>query len=55
MLREATNRMLADPRSKRFYKDFAAQWLRLAAINDTTPDTRLFPEYHLPENKLLKW
>jgi mono/diheme cytochrome c family protein len=55
VLREATNRMLADPRSKRFYKDFAAQWLRLAAINDTTPDTRLFPEYHLPENDLLKW
>jgi hypothetical protein len=55
MLRSQTERMLADPKSNRFYKDFAAQWLKLSAINDTTPDPRLFPEYHLPENDLLKW
>ncbi len=55
VLREQTERMLADPKAKRFYKDFSAQWLRLAAINDTTPDGKLFPEYHLPENDLLKW
>jgi len=55
VLREQTDRMLADPKSKRFYKDFAAQWLRLSAISDTTPDPKLFPEYHLPENDLLKW
>ncbi|MEI6257869.1 MAG: DUF1592 domain-containing protein, partial [Planctomycetota bacterium] len=55
VLREQTDRMLADPKAKRFYKDFAAQWLKLAAINDTTPDSKLFPEYHLPENDLLKW
>jgi hypothetical protein len=55
VLREQTDRMLADPKAKRFYKDFAAQWLRLSAISDTTPDPKLFPEYHLPENDLLKW
>ena len=55
VLREQTERMLADPKGKRFYKGFAAQWLRLAAIDDTTPDPKLFPEYHRPENDLLKW
>lgn len=55
VLREQTERMLADPKGKRFYKGFASQWLRLAAIDDTTPDPKLFPEYHLPENDLLKW
>jgi len=55
VLREQTDRMLADPKAKRFYKDFAAQWLKLSAISDTTPDPMLFPEYHLPENDLLKW
>ncbi len=55
VLREQTDRMLADPKGKRFYKGFAAQWLRLAAIDDTTPDPKLFPEYHRPENDLLKW
>ena len=55
VLREQTDQMLADPKAKRFYKDFAAQWLKLSAISDTTPDPKLFPEYHLPENDLLKW
>ncbi len=55
ILREQTDRMLADPKAKRFYKDFASQWLKLSAISDTTPDPKLFPEYHLPENDLLKW
>jgi hypothetical protein len=55
VLREPTDRMLADPKAKRFCKDFAAQWPRLAAISDTTPDPKLFPESHLPENDLLKW
>jgi mono/diheme cytochrome c family protein len=55
VLREQTDRMLADPKAQRFYKNFAAQWLRLDAIDDTTPDRRLFPEYHAPENDLLKW
>jgi hypothetical protein len=55
VLREQSERMLADPKGKRFYKGFASQWLRLAAIDDTTPDPKLFPEYHRPENDLLKW
>jgi mono/diheme cytochrome c family protein len=55
VLREQTDRMLADPKGKRFYKGFASQWLRLSAIDDTTPDPILFPEYHRPENDLLKW
>jgi len=55
VLREQADRMLADPKGKRFYQGFAAQWLRLSAIDDTTPDPKLFPEYHRPENDLLKW
>ncbi len=44
-LRKQTDRLLDDPRSARFVTDFLDQWLELHAINDTTPNGRLYPEY----------
>jgi len=52
LLREQTDRLLNDPRSDRFIKGFTDQWLGLHAINDTSPDSRLYPEYG--RNELLK-
>lgn len=40
------DRMLADPRSERFVEDFANQWLELDRLSETTPDPKLYPEYH---------
>ena len=37
--------MLNDPRSRRFVSSFADQWLGLWAIDNTTPDKDLYPEY----------
>lgn len=44
-LRKQTDRLLDDPKSQRFVQDFLDQWLELNAINDTTPDKKLYPEY----------
>lgn len=38
-------RMLADPKSDRFIKDFAGQAFRLYELYATTPDAGLYPEY----------
>ena len=38
-------RMLADPRSERFVKDFAGQAFRLYEMHATTPDAGLYPEF----------
>ncbi|NQU44013.1 DUF1592 domain-containing protein, partial [bacterium] len=40
------DRLLADPRSERFIRDFTDQWLDLRRVNETTPDPQLF---ELPE------
>jgi len=45
VLRKETDRMLDDPRSDKFVNNFLNQWLDLHAINDTTPDNKLYPEY----------
>ncbi len=45
VLRDQTERMLADPKSQRFVNDFLDQWLGLRSIGDTTPDADLYPEY----------
>jgi mono/diheme cytochrome c family protein len=47
-----TDRMLKDKRSMRFIESFTDQWLNLRAIDDTSPDSKLYPEY--AENDLLK-
>jgi mono/diheme cytochrome c family protein len=44
-LREQTDRLLRDPKSQRFVKDFTDQWLGLWGIDNTTPDKDLYPEY----------
>lgn len=45
ILREQTERLLKDPRAKRFVDDFTDQWLGLRAIDDTSPDSKLYPDY----------
>ncbi len=45
VLRAQVERMLADPKSKRFVESFTDQWLRLRDIDFTVPDQRLYPEY----------
>ena len=45
VLKTQTDRLLKDPKSQRFINDFADQWLGLRSINDTTPDSDLYPEY----------
>jgi hypothetical protein len=45
VLRTQIDRLLADPRSQRFYVDFARQWLELSRVDETTPDPVLYPEY----------
>ena len=39
------DRMLADPKSRRFVVNFTDQWLKLRDIDFTVPDQRLYPEY----------
>jgi hypothetical protein len=38
-------RMLADPRSKALFDNFATQWLRLRPLRNFTPDPKLFPDF----------
>ncbi|MCP4190153.1 MAG: DUF1592 domain-containing protein [Planctomycetaceae bacterium] len=45
VLTQQVNRMLDDPKSERFVKDFLGQWLMLNKLNATTPDSKLYPEY----------
>lgn len=47
-----TDRLLNDPKSRRFVANFTDQWLGLRGIDDTTPDQKLYPEY--ARNELLK-
>jgi hypothetical protein len=44
-LRSETDRLLADPKARRFVDDFTGQWLDLREIDATTPDPRAYPEY----------
>ena len=45
-LRDQVERLLSDPKGERFIDDFLDQWLDLRDINATTPDPRLYPEFH---------
>jgi hypothetical protein len=45
VLHREVDRLLADPRSERFIRDFTDQWLDLRRVNETTPDPKLYPEY----------
>jgi cytochrome c5/histone H3/H4 len=44
-LHEQVERLLRDPRSSAFTTNFVGQWLSLRAIDATTPDRMLYPEY----------
>jgi mono/diheme cytochrome c family protein len=43
--RAQVQRMLKDRRAHAFVENFTGQWLDLRAIDATTPDKRLYPEY----------
>lgn len=45
------SRMLKDPKSERFIKNFLGLWLDLRNINFTEPDSKLYPEF----DDVLKW
>jgi hypothetical protein len=45
--RVQAERMLADPRSGRFLKDFTGQWLRVREVGVMKPSADLYPEYDL--------
>ena len=44
-LRKQVVRLLADPRSDEFVKNFAGQWLQLRKLGVVTPDKDLFPGF----------
>ena len=45
ILRAQVERLLDDPKSLRFKRDFARQWLQLTDIDATSPDKKLYPEF----------
>ena len=49
VLRAETQRLLDDPRSRRFVDAFLNYWLDLRVIADTAPDTELYPDYQLDD------
>ena len=49
VLRAQTERLLADPRSRRFVDAFLDYWLDLRRIDATAPDADLYPDYYLDD------
>ena len=49
ILRAQTERMLADPKSRRFIEAFTDYWLDLRKIDDTAPSTTLYNDYELDD------
>lgn len=49
VLRAQTERMLDDPKSRRFVEAFTDYWLDLRKIDDTSPSTTLYNDYELDE------
>ena len=45
VLRAQTERMLHDPKAKRFTENFLGQWLALREVGATQPDKKLYPEF----------
>jgi len=43
--RAEVERMLRDPKIQRFVRSFTGQWLDLNEIEDTTPSSKLYPEF----------
>jgi hypothetical protein len=44
-LRQQTERLLSSPKSQAFTQNFCGQWLNIRAIDATTPDRTLYPEF----------
>ncbi len=51
ILRQQTQRLLDDPKSRNFTDNFTGQWLGLRNIDFTTPDKKLYPEF----DDMLQW
>ncbi len=49
ILKSETNRLLEDPRSRRFVNAFLDYWLDLRLISGTAPDEQLYPDYQLDD------
>jgi hypothetical protein len=49
VLRAQTERMLKDPKSKRFVEAFTDYWLDIRKIDDTSPSTTLYNDYELDD------
>lgn len=48
-LRRQTDRMLSDPKSRRFVEAFTDYWLDLRKIDDTAPSATLYNDYELDD------
>ncbi|MEM9157412.1 MAG: DUF1592 domain-containing protein [Verrucomicrobiota bacterium] len=49
-LNQQVDRLLDDPRSRRFSDSFLDYWLDLRHMNASTPDEELYPDYQLNDN-----
>lgn len=49
VLREQTERLLADDKSRRFVEAFLDYWLDLRKADATSPDEMLYPDYYLDD------
>lgn len=49
VLREQTERMLNDPKSRRFVEAFTDYWLDLRKVDDTSPSATLYNDYELDD------
>jgi hypothetical protein len=49
VLRRETERLLADPKSRRFVDAFTDYWLDLRKIDDTSPSATIYNDYELDE------
>ncbi|HZR17128.1 MAG TPA: DUF1592 domain-containing protein [Verrucomicrobiae bacterium] len=49
VLRSQTDRLLNDPKSRRFINAFLNYWLDLRLIEGTAPDVELYPDYQLDD------
>ena len=49
VLRAQTDRMLADPKARRFVDAFVDYWLDVRHVSATAPDATLYPDYQLDD------
>lgn len=50
VLRSETDRMLGDPKSRRFVEAFLDYWLEIRRMNETTPASSLYSDYYLDDS-----